>query len=183
MLHSRNVTVEVNTVFENLQSVVSASTRPNSNSILSAFAQSVRGKGDRHRTGDHRRERRAARRVNPRMSTIRQDWRLFGKTAAAYSDAAQNILSILDSAMTTSTTITADRQALDSLLLSAIGFSQAGISVIGHNESNIVRSSTCSNPPRRCCRSTPRPTHAFSRARNGISTTAAETRSAETATR
>src|ERR1700742_538314 len=47
VLHSRNVTVEVNTVFENLQSVVGALDPAKLNSILSAFAQSVRGKGDR----------------------------------------------------------------------------------------------------------------------------------------
>ena len=47
MLHSRNVTVEVNTVFENLQSVVAAIDPAKLNAILSAFAQSVRGKGDR----------------------------------------------------------------------------------------------------------------------------------------
>ena len=35
--------------------------------------------------------------VNPRMPTVQQDWQLFGKTAQAYSDAAQDILSILDS--------------------------------------------------------------------------------------
>jgi phospholipid/cholesterol/gamma-HCH transport system substrate-binding protein len=139
VLHSRNVTVEVNTVFENLQSVVQAIDPAKLNAILSAFSQAVRGKGDR--LGQAITDANdLLLTVNPRMSTIHQDWRLFGKTAAAYSDAAQDILSILDSAVTPSATITANQQALDTLLLSAIGFSQAGISVIGNNESNIVRS-------------------------------------------
>jgi phospholipid/cholesterol/gamma-HCH transport system substrate-binding protein len=139
VLRSRNVTVEVNTVFENLQSVVSAIDPAKLNAILSAFSQALRGKGDR--LGQAITDANSLLlTVNPRMSTIHQDWRLFGKTAAAYSDAAQNILSILDSAVTPSATITDDQQALDTLLLSAVGFSQAGISVIGTNESNIVRS-------------------------------------------
>src|SRR3984957_9074919 len=54
VLHSRNVTVEVNTVFENLQSVVQALDPAKLNAILSAFAQSVRGKGDRLGQGVHR---------------------------------------------------------------------------------------------------------------------------------
>jgi|SRR5271166_5680353 len=139
VLRSRNVTVEVNTVFENLQSVVQALDPAKLNAILSAFAEALRGKGDRigHAITD---ANNLLLTVNPRMGTIHQDWRLFGKTAAAYSNAAQDILSILDSAATTSTTITANQQALDTLLLSAIGFSQAGVSVIGNNESNIVRS-------------------------------------------
>src|ERR1700761_8390239 len=97
VLHSRNVTVEVNTVFQNLQSLVQALDPAKLNAILSAFAQSVRGKGDRLGqaiTGAND----VLLTVNPRMDTIDKNWRLFGKTTAIYSDAAQNILSILDSA-------------------------------------------------------------------------------------
>jgi phospholipid/cholesterol/gamma-HCH transport system substrate-binding protein len=145
VLHSRNVTVEVNTVFENLQSVVQALDPAKLNAILSAFAQSVRGKGDRLGqaiTGAND----VLLTVNPRMGTIDKDWRLFGKTTAIYSDAAQNILSILDSATTTSATITDEQRSLDSVLLSSIGLSQAGINVIGPSESNIVRSINLLDP-------------------------------------
>jgi phospholipid/cholesterol/gamma-HCH transport system substrate-binding protein len=47
VLHSRNVTVEVNTVFENLQSVDHSIDPAKLNAVLSAVAESVRGKGDR----------------------------------------------------------------------------------------------------------------------------------------
>lgn len=145
ILHSRNVTVEVNTVFENLQSVVQALDPAKLNAILSAFAQSVRGKGDRlgqaiTSAND------VLLTVNPRMDTIDKDWRLFGKTTAIYSDAAQDILSILDSAATTSTTLTENQRSLDTLLLSAVGLSQTGINVIGRNESNIVQSFNLLDP-------------------------------------
>jgi phospholipid/cholesterol/gamma-HCH transport system substrate-binding protein len=148
VLHSRNVTVEVNTVFENLQSLVQTIDPAKLNSILSAFAQSVRGKGDRLGeaiTGANN----VLLAVNPRLDTIHQDWKLFGKTAAVYSTAAQDILSILDSATTTSATITENQQSLDALLMSAIGFSQTGISVIGRNESNIVRAINLLDPTTR----------------------------------
>jgi phospholipid/cholesterol/gamma-HCH transport system substrate-binding protein len=145
VLHSRNVTVEVNTVFQNLQSVVQALDPAKLNAILSAFAESVRGKGDRigHAITD---ANNLLLTVNPRMETIHQDWRLFGKTAAIYSGAAQDILSILDSATTTSGTLTENQQSLDTLLLSAVGFSQTGINVIGRNESNIVQSFNLLDP-------------------------------------
>jgi phospholipid/cholesterol/gamma-HCH transport system substrate-binding protein len=145
VVHSRNVTVEVNTVFQNLQSLVQALDPAKLNAILSAFAQSVRGKGDR--IGQAITDaNNLLRTVNPRMETIHKDWRLFGKTAAIYSDAAQDILSILDSAATTSTTLTENQRSLDTLLLSAVGFSQTGINVIGRNESNIVRSFNLLDP-------------------------------------
>lgn len=145
VVRSRNVTVEVNTVFENLQSVVQALDPAKLNAILSAFAQSVRGKGDRlgQAISD---SNNLLLTVNPRMDTIHRDWQLFGKTTAIYSDAAQDILSILDSAATTSVTLTENQRSLDSLLLSAIGFSQTGINVIGRNEPNIVRSMSLLDP-------------------------------------
>jgi phospholipid/cholesterol/gamma-HCH transport system substrate-binding protein len=137
VLHSRNVTVEVNTVFENLQAIVHAIDPAKLNGVLSAVAEAVRGKGDR--IGQAIAEgNKALLTVNPRMPTVQRDWQLFGKTTQAYSDAAQDILSLLDSFSTTSTTITKNKKALDELLLSAIGFAQSGIDTIGGNQQDLV---------------------------------------------
>jgi len=145
VLHSRNVTVEVNTVFENLQAVVHSIDPAKLNAVLSAVAESVRGKGDRigQAITDANNVLLA---VNPRMPTVRRDWQLFGQTAAAYSDAAQDILSILDSFSTTSQTISSHARSLDELLLSAVGFSQSGINTIGGNQPNLVRAMNILDP-------------------------------------
>jgi phospholipid/cholesterol/gamma-HCH transport system substrate-binding protein len=138
VVQSRNVTVEVNTVFENLQSVVRQIDPAKLNAVLSAVAESLRGKGKRigeaiSAAND------VLLAVNPRMPTVKRDWQLFGQTAQAYSDAAQNILSILDSASTISTTLTTQAGQLNDVLLSAVGFAQSGISVIGGNEPAFVK--------------------------------------------
>ena len=145
VLHSRNVTVEVNTVFENLQAVVHSIDPAKLNAVLSGVAESVRGKGDRIGLAitDANNVLLA---VNPRMPTVRRDWQLFGQTAAAYSDAAQDILSILDSFSTTSQTISSHARSLDELLLSAVGFSQSGINTIGGNQPNLVRAMNILDP-------------------------------------
>ncbi|ORW12340.1 MCE-family protein MCE3A [Mycolicibacter longobardus] len=138
VLHSRNVTVEVNTVFENLQAVVHAVDPAKLNSILSAVAESVRGRGDvmgRAITGANT----VLTAVNPRMSTVQRDWQLFGQTAQAYSNAAQDILTVLDSAATTSTTLSAQAGELDALLLAAVGFSTTGVNTLGANERGLVQ--------------------------------------------
>lgn len=145
VLHSRNVTVEVNTVFENLQSVVHAIDPAKLNSVLSAVAESLRGKGERIGEAITSADNLLLT-VNPRMPTVQRDWQLFGQTTAAYSDAAEDILSILDSAATTSATITTHAQALDNVLLSAIGFAQTGVDVIGGNEQNLVRAMNILDP-------------------------------------
>jgi phospholipid/cholesterol/gamma-HCH transport system substrate-binding protein len=137
VLHSRNVTVEVNTVFENLESIVRAIDPAKLNGVLSALADGFRGKGDR--IGQAITEgNRALLAVNPKMPTVRRDWQLFGKTTHAYSDAAQDILATLDSFSTTSVTITKNKTALDEVLLSAIGFADSGVNTIGRNQLNLV---------------------------------------------
>lgn len=138
VLRSRNVTVEVNTVFENLQTVLRSIDPAKLNSVLAAIAEGVRGKGERmgQAIADTNKVLLA---VNPRMETVREDWRLFGQTVGAYSAAAQDILSILDSFSTTSRTITGQAAALDDLLLTAVGFSESGITVFGANQPDLVR--------------------------------------------
>ena len=145
VVRSRNVTVEVNTVFQNLEGVVQSIDPAKLNSILSAIAESVRGKGDvigQAITDSNN----VLLDVNPRMPTVKQDWQLFGQTAKVYSDAAQNIVSILDSFSTTSKTISNNAQALDTLLLSSVGFSNAGINTIGGNQTNLVRAMNILDP-------------------------------------
>ena len=137
VLRSRNVTVEVNTVFENLQSIVRAIDPAKLNGVLSALSDAFRGKGDRIGQAITQGNR-ALLAVNPKQQTIRKDWQLFGKTAEAYSVAAQDILSTLDAFSTTSVTISKQQKALNELLLDAIGFSNAGINTIGRNEQNLV---------------------------------------------
>ncbi|MFM9035475.1 MAG: MCE family protein [Mycobacterium sp.] len=139
VLQSRNVTVEVNTVFENLQSVVTAIDPAKLNAVLSALADALRGKGEiigQAITASND----VLLAVNPRMGTVKRDWQLFGQTMGAYSAAAQDILTILDSFTTTSATISGQAQALDDVLLSAIGFARSGVTVLGPNQDGIVRS-------------------------------------------
>ena len=138
---SRNVTVEVNTVFENLQSVVGAIDPANLNAVLSALAEAVRGKGDvigRAITATND----VLLAVNPRMGTVKRDWQLFGQAVGAYSAAAQDILAVLESFTATSGTITGQARALDDVLLSAVGFARSGVTALGPNQDGIVRSLT-----------------------------------------
>lgn len=139
VLQSRNVTVEVNTVFENLQSIVTAIDPAKLNGVLAALAESLRGKGEligQAITAAND----VLLAVNPRMSTVATDWKLFAQATGAYSVAAQDILSTLESFTTTSRTLSTQAQALDEVLLSAVGFSQSGITVVGGNHDNLVRS-------------------------------------------
>ena len=85
--------------------------------------------------------------VNPRMPTVQQDWQLFGQTAAGVFgcgaghpvDAGFVLHDQLPRSPPTP-------DALDTLLLSAVGFSQAGINTIGGNQPNLVRAMNILDP-------------------------------------
>ena len=53
---------------------------------------------------------------------------------------------MLDAASTTSTTITTNEKALDSLLLSTIGFARSGIDLLGPNTGNLIRAINTAQP-------------------------------------
>ncbi len=139
VLQSRNVTVEVDTVFQHIESIVTAIDPAKLNAVLSALSEGFGGKGEvmgqAITAGNN-----VLLAVNPRMPTIRREWQLFGQTTQAYSVAAQDLMNVLNSFSTTSRTIANQSQALDDVLLSSIGFSQSGITVFGGNQKNLVRS-------------------------------------------
>jgi phospholipid/cholesterol/gamma-HCH transport system substrate-binding protein len=137
VLHSKNVSVEVNTVFENLVDLLKMVDPAKLNAVLTAVADAVRGQGERigEATTDLNQVLLA---VNPRTETIRQDWRALKNFSDTYSAAAQNILTVLNAASTTSITIVNESTALDNLLLNVIGFGKAGTNLLAASRDNLV---------------------------------------------
>lgn len=138
MLKSTNVSTEVNTVFENVVLVLDTIDPAKLNSTLSALAEGLRGQGERigQATTD---ANQVLLELNPRSETIREDWRALKDFNDTYSAAAQNILSTLDAASTTSTTVVKQAGQLDALLLATIGLSNSGISLLAPNQANLIR--------------------------------------------
>jgi phospholipid/cholesterol/gamma-HCH transport system substrate-binding protein len=139
VVHSRNVSTEVNTVFQNLVGVIQKIDPAKLNAVLSALAEGVRGQGERigEATTDANQVLLA---VNPRSETIRQDLRSFTGFNDAYGGAAHDLVSVLNAVSTTSTTITDHASALDALLVNVIGLSRAGIQLIGPNQKHLIDS-------------------------------------------
>jgi phospholipid/cholesterol/gamma-HCH transport system substrate-binding protein len=139
ILQSGNVSTEVNTVFENLVGVLDQIDPAKLNAILSALAQGFRGQG--HRIGEATTDlNQVLLELNPRSETIRADFRSFKGFADTYSAAAQNILTTLDAASTTSMTVAEQSKQLDSLLLNLTGFANSGVNLLAPNRDNLVRS-------------------------------------------
>ncbi|HXO54655.1 MAG TPA: MCE family protein, partial [Mycobacterium sp.] len=138
VLKSRNVSTEVNTVFENVVSVLNQIDTAKLNSTLAALAEGVRGQGEKigEATTD---ANQVLLELNPRSDTIRADWQALRGFNDAYSGAAQDILTVLSAASTTSATVTSHAKQLDALLLATIGLSNSGISLLAPNQANLIK--------------------------------------------
>jgi phospholipid/cholesterol/gamma-HCH transport system substrate-binding protein len=138
VLKSRNVSTEVNTVFQNVVAVLNQIDTAKLNATLSALAEGVRGQGERigQATTD---ANQVLLQLNPRNETIREDWRALKNFNDAYSGAAQDILTVLNAASTTSQTITSNTKQLDALLLATIGLSNSGINLLAPNQANLIK--------------------------------------------
>src|SRR5258708_2977161 len=137
MLLSRNVSIEVNTVFENLVGLLNRVDVAKLNAVLSALADGVRGQGPQMGQAITDASQVLAA-INPRMDTMAADWRSFKGFSDAYSAAARDILATLDAASTTSATVSSHAKDLDALLLNTIGFSDSATNLLAPNKDNLV---------------------------------------------
>jgi len=137
VLLSRNVTTEVNTVFESLVGLLDQIDPAKLNAVLGALSQGFRGQGERvgQAITDANQVLLA---INPRSETIREDWRALKGFSDAYGAAANDIVAVLNAASSTSSTITGHAAALDTLLLNTIGFAQAGTDLLAPNQPNLI---------------------------------------------
>nr|WP_225952078.1 MCE family protein [Mycobacterium sp. OAS707] len=137
VLLSRNVSTEVNTVFQNLVDVLDKIDAPKLNAILTAISDSVRGRGEQIGQATSA-SNGVLGEINPRMGTVLEDLRSAKGAADVYDSAATDLLASAKAFSTTSATITTHARDLDALLLSTIGVSKAGIDLLAPNESNLV---------------------------------------------
>jgi phospholipid/cholesterol/gamma-HCH transport system substrate-binding protein len=137
VLHSRNVSIEVNTVLENLDKLLHQIDPAKLNAILTTLADGFRGQGERigeaiTAAND------VLKQINPRSETIRADFQALGRFSDAYGGAAQDILATLNALNTTAPTITNHAKDLDSLLLNVTGLANSGIDLLAPNKGNLV---------------------------------------------
>ncbi|WP_370331489.1 MCE family protein [Mycolicibacterium hippocampi] len=145
VLRSRNVTTEVNTVFENLVGLLDQIDPAKLNAVLTALSDGFRGQG--LRIGESITDaNQVLLAINPRSEAMGENWRAFKEVSDIYGRSADDILAVLDAASTTSTTITQRGAALDQLLLQTIGFAEAGTNLLAVNQKNLVDTITTAAP-------------------------------------
>jgi virulence factor Mce-like protein len=132
ILDAGHVTVEVNTVFEQLRSVLSKIDPPKLNETLGAIASALDGRGEK--TGQMLSDFDALlARLEPGLPNLSHDIAVAPEVLRAYADAAPDLIKTADNATRISQTIVDEQQNLDALLVSTIGLADIGNDVVGAN--------------------------------------------------
>ena len=132
VLDAQHVMVEVNTVFEQLTSVLSQIEPAKLNETLGAIASALSGRGEK--LGQMLTDLDAyLAKIEPSLPALSHDLEVAPQVLQAYGDAAPDFVSIADKAARLSDTIVDQEQNLDAALVSVIGLADIGNDVIGTN--------------------------------------------------
>lgn len=126
------VTVELNTVFEQLVSVLAEVEPAKLNQTLGAIATSFRGRGDRF--GQSLVDLNSALgTLNPSLQNLNDILALSPTVFNAFADASPDLLAILSNTTRIGDSVVDEQSNLDALLVSAIGLGEIGTEVLAEN--------------------------------------------------
>jgi phospholipid/cholesterol/gamma-HCH transport system substrate-binding protein len=128
----QHVTVEVNTVFQQLTSVLSSIDPVKLNETLAAISGALNGRGEKlgQTVSDFEN---LLETLDPSLENISRDLELAPVALGAYADVAPQLLDILDNTTRVSDTLVDQEANLDAFLVSAIGLADVSNDVVGEN--------------------------------------------------
>ncbi len=134
VINGKHVTVEINTVFEQLVSVLSEIDPVKINQTLGAIAKSLSGRGDKFGQTLVDLDEALAKINPPSLDTINHEIATAPpEVFDAYADVAPDLVKTVSSATKISDTIVDQEENLDTLLISAIGLADIGTEVLTEN--------------------------------------------------
>ncbi len=137
VLDASHVTVEINTVFEQLVGVLSVVDPAQLQATLGALSTALQGRGDRLGTAlDHTAT--VLTQLNSADPGITDLLRTAAPVTGLYADITPDLLHTLDALTTTGKTVTDNQQQLASLLASATTLSNTGSNLLDRNGSGIT---------------------------------------------
>lgn len=137
VLDAGHTTVEINTVFEQLVSVLAQIQPEKLNETLGALAQAFDGRGDK--LGQTMADLDAMlARIEPSLPTLSHEMAVAPGVVNAYADAAPDLMTTARSATQLSDTLVDRQSDLDRMLLSAIGLADTGNDVVATNSAAVT---------------------------------------------
>jgi virulence factor Mce-like protein len=132
VIEGRHVTTEINTVFQQLVTVLDKIDPAKLNETLGAVATAFNGRGEK--LGRTLQDFNAfLAKINPSLPNLSHVIEASVPTFTAYGDAAPDLLGTFDNSIELSNSIVEEQQNLDEFLISSIGLADIGNEVIGGN--------------------------------------------------
>jgi virulence factor Mce-like protein len=132
VLDAGRVTVEINTVFQQLTSVLAKIDPAKLNETLGAIATALNGRGGR--LGQTLSDLNAfLAKIEPSLPNLRHDLEATADVSLGYADAAPDLVKIVANTTRVSQSIVDEQQNLDAFLISSIGLADVGNDVLGTN--------------------------------------------------
>ena len=132
VIDAQHVMVEVNTIFEQLTSVLAQIDPPKLNETLGAISSALSGRGEK--LGQMLVDLDAyLAKIEPSLPALSRDLEVAPDVLRAYADAAPDFVSVADDSARISDTIVDQEQNLDAALVSVIGLADVGNDVVGQN--------------------------------------------------
>ena len=132
VLDAQHVTVEINTVFEQLSALLSKIDPAKLNAILSALSSALSGRGQQIGEMIAHLDHFFAT-IQPILPQLDHEFDVASVVLDAYADAAPNLIRVLDNTTRISQTVVDQQDNLDAALLGVIGLAQRGNDVLGAN--------------------------------------------------
>lgn len=137
VIQSQHVMIEVNTVFQQLVSLLDKIDPAKLNQTLGAIATAFNGRGEQF--GQTLVDFNALlAKIEPSLPNLSHDIEASVPTLEAYGDAADDLVDTVKNSTTLSNSIVDQQQNLDEFLLSAIGLADVGNDVLGTNTQGLA---------------------------------------------
>jgi virulence factor Mce-like protein len=137
MLDSQHVTVEINTVFQQLTSVLGTLDPAKLNETLGAVSQALSGRGEKIGQAFSDLDSFLAK-FDPSLRALSHDIAVSAPVFNAYADAAPDLVKTVNNAVKISQTIVDEQHNFDALLVSAIGLADVGNDVLSANRKGLT---------------------------------------------
>jgi phospholipid/cholesterol/gamma-HCH transport system substrate-binding protein len=137
ILDSEHVTVEVNTLFKHLTSVLDTLDPAKLNETLGAISQALSGRGEKIGQAFSDLDSFLAK-FDQSLPALSRDIALSVPVFRAYGDASADLVKTVDNSVKISKSIVDEQHNLDALLISAIGLSDIGKDVLGANRKGLT---------------------------------------------
>jgi phospholipid/cholesterol/gamma-HCH transport system substrate-binding protein len=132
VLEGKHVTVEINTVFQQLTSVLSTVDPAKLTETLGAIASAVNGRG--HKIGQALSDLDAfLAKLDPSLPALSHDLSVLPVVSNAYADYSSDLVATVKNSVKISQSIVDEQRNLDAFLISSIGLADMGNDVVGGN--------------------------------------------------